>query len=62
MKKQPQSPEILRGLDFHLETALTQARMAKRKAEDLAVAGHLDSVIEQLEEMAAKLKAAKEAA
>lgn len=62
-----------RGLDFHCETALTQARMACRKLDGLQggreadelldkVKSHLVSVIEQLEEIAAKLKAAKEAA
>ena len=70
----------VRGLDFHCETALTQARMADRNRADLlkggcvpehcadcekamtAMQAHLASVIEQLEEMAAKLKAAKETA
>jgi len=68
----------VRGLDFHCETALTQARMAWKhcallagdfrfrpetdaeKAANAAALSHLASVIEQLEEMAAKLKAAKE--
>ena len=68
--------DVPRGLDFHCETALTQARMAKRELDEVSLSqvdmrdyehkdkceGHLASVIEQLEEMAAKLKAAKEAA
>jgi len=67
------APVIPRGLDFHCETAFTQARMACRKLDGLQggreadelldeVKSHLVSVIEQLEEIAAKLKAAKEAA
>lgn len=73
-------PVVPRGLDFHCETALTQARMADRNRADLlkggcvpehcadcekamtAMQAHLASVIEQLEEMVAKLKAAKETA
>lgn len=56
-------PVIPRGLDFHCETALTQARMARKACAGLKQPiEHLDCVIEQLEEMAAKLKAAKEEA
>lgn len=52
-----------RGLEFHVETATTQARMARRKCAGLREPiEHLDSVIEHLEEMATKLKAAKEGA
>lgn len=51
---------IPRGLAFHLETALTQARLAYRIALYEALdkqQEHLASVIEQLEEMELKLKA-----
>lgn len=42
---------IARQLAFNVEVALTQANMAKQQSAD-----HLDSVIEQLEEMRKKLE------
>lgn len=54
------------GIAFNVETALTQARMARKKIEGheitsvlsmrLQVASHLESVIEQLEEIDRKVK------
>lgn len=63
LRAKPDAPPLPSGLDFHIETALTQARMAYRTACNEALEmqeEQIQCVIEQLEEMAAKLKAAKE--
>lgn len=65
-----QDAKIPTGIEFHAETALTQARMASRKADALSmnmpsgqfndeqgeIERHLASVIEQLTEIIAKIK------
>lgn len=49
--------KIPTGIEFHASTALTQARMARRTCGDLYIPlKHLDCVIEQLEEIMAKIK------
>ena len=50
------------GIEFHAEMALTQARMAYHIADNEALEmqqGHLASVIEQLEEIQAKIRGQK---
>lgn len=64
--KQPGSEQDAppRGSALHIETALTYARMAKRKADALRsshrgldpLADDLSVVVEQLEEVSAKIK------
>jgi len=44
------------GIAFNLEVALTQARMANRTDDLRAIGQHLDSIIEQLEEIDRKIK------
>lgn len=52
-----QAGPIPPGIAFHVETALTQSRMARRTCGDLRQPiEHLDCVIEHLEEIAEKLK------
>lgn len=50
---------VKRGIAFHVETAQTQARMAQNMIEETErprLAEHVGCVIEQLQEIQAKLK------